>query len=95
MENIQIPHQITVRLVRDNSGFVAELPEYNAHTEAEDIYELFYQVNDLIYSIFDIAPEFRKFIKYIPESGEKFGSKIPSSVFVKKYISSDAKSLFC
>ncbi len=97
MENItMVPRQITVKVIRDVSGvYIAELPDYNAHTEAETIHELYFQVNDLIYGIFDIASEHRKDIKYAPESDSKPSKSLSSNVFFKKYITPDAARTFC
>ncbi len=62
-----IPAYITVQIQKgDSDVFVATLDQYNAVTEASDLNELFFNVNDLIYTIFDIPKKYQKSIQYIP-----------------------------
>ncbi|MEK7576989.1 MAG: hypothetical protein AAB492_00035 [Patescibacteria group bacterium] len=67
MKKIYIPRHIHVQIEKGDTGaLVATLPSFDAVTEASDLSELFFNVNDLIYSIFDIPKRLQKNIQYIP-----------------------------
>lgn len=55
MDDLGLPSRIKVKIVRGGSGsYVAELPEYDIHTESESLSGLDYMINDLIYVYFDV-----------------------------------------
>jgi hypothetical protein len=63
----KLPEQIAVRVRKGSSGcLLAELPEYKVFTEAEDLNNLFLQVNDLIYTYFDVPRKFHDQISFMP-----------------------------
>jgi len=60
-----LPERIKVEIIKGTSGcLIAELSEYDASTEADSFEELEYNVNDLIYTLFDIPKSFQKKIWY-------------------------------
>ena len=45
----KLPHVIKVRIIKGSSGvFLAELPEYDIHTEADSRSGLDFMINDLM-----------------------------------------------
>lgn len=67
MNKIKLPRKINVNVTRGISGsFVAELNDYSQVTEAKTLNELFINVNDLIYTIFDVPKKLQEKIRYIP-----------------------------
>jgi len=55
MDDLGLPTKIKVKIVRGSSGsYVAELPEYDIHTESDSESGLDYMINDLIYAYFDV-----------------------------------------
>lgn len=67
MVKISLPKQIKVKVQKCSHGkFMAELPDYNSHTEANSEMELLYMVNDLIMSIFDVPQNLHGKIFYKP-----------------------------
>lgn len=89
---LNLPESISVRIARVASGAViAELPEYNAHTEADNLFELQFMVNDLIYCIFNVPSALRKNVKYLPSSSQIKTS--PQSFL--KFVSQDRIKSFC
>lgn len=55
MNDLGLPPKIKVKIVKGNSGsYVAELPEYDIHTESDSPNGLDYMINDLIYAYFDV-----------------------------------------
>ena len=62
-----LPAHIAVQIQKGDSGvLVATLNEFNAVTEANDLNELFFNVNDLIYTIFDIPKKYQNEIQFLP-----------------------------
>lgn len=63
---IKLPENIKIRVLRGEMGkYIAELIDYNVFTEADNLCELDYLINDLIYIYFDVPVKMRKNIKYI------------------------------
>lgn len=73
MNNItELPNKILVKIMRDKSGvFVAELPEYDLHTEADTIWDLISNINDIIKLYFDIPKDKLSGIVFIPSIAKK------------------------
>lgn len=66
-KKMPLPAYIAVQIQKGDSGiFIASLDQYNAVTEASDLNELFFNVNDLIYTIFDIPKKYQKNIQFLP-----------------------------
>lgn len=62
-----LPATIAVHIQKGDSGaLVAMFDEFNAVTEASDLNELFFNVNDLIYTIFDIPQKYQNEIQFLP-----------------------------
>lgn len=56
---LKLPRIIKVRIIQGKSGaFIAELPEYGIHTEADSRRGLDYMINDLIYAYFDVPKKY-------------------------------------
>lgn len=67
INKMSLPSTIAVHIQKGDSGaLVAMLDEYNAVTEASDLNELFFNVNDLIYTIFDIPKKYQNEIQFLP-----------------------------
>lgn len=63
----KIPNSIGVDVKKGDRGvLIAELPKYSIFTEANDLNELFIQVNDLIYTYFDIPKKYHNKICFVP-----------------------------
>ena len=67
---LELPSKIKVGIFKSVMGtYIAELPEYDLHTEADTIEELAFNINDLIYAYFDVDKEYQKDIWYRPLDG--------------------------
>jgi len=77
----QLPKAIKVKIIKGKSGcFIAELPEYDISTEADSELGLQYNINDLIYTFFDVPKKYRGKIWYQPSQRNKTsfsGIKVP------------------
>lgn len=63
----KLPQFIKVDVKKSTTGIlIADLPELNIFTEANDLNELFINVNDLIYTFFDIPKKYHDQIRFIP-----------------------------
>jgi len=70
----KLPKKVSVVVFKGKSGsLLARLPEYEVFTEADNLNDLIFQVNDLIYTYFDVPKEFQDDIQYLPskEAQEK------------------------
>lgn len=63
----KLPQKIKVKIYKDDSGYVAELLQYNIHTEASSKEELEYMINDLIYEYFGIPRKYQHMIRYVAD----------------------------
>ncbi len=69
---LSLPQKIKVSVVKSNSGvLLAELPEYDVFTEADNLNHLYFQVNDLICTYFDIPKELQDEIRFVPPLSEQ------------------------
>jgi hypothetical protein len=67
IKKMSLPAQIEVQIQKGDSGvLIATLDEYSSVTEANDLNELFFNVNDLIYTIFDIPKKYQNEIQFLP-----------------------------
>lgn len=63
----KLPDIIKVKIKRSKSGiYLAKLPEYDIFTEADSRIELDFNINDLIYTFFDVPKQFQGKIIYRP-----------------------------
>ncbi len=63
----KIPKSLKVDVKKGETGvLIAELPTLGVFTEAEDLNELFINVNDLIYTYFDIPKKYQDKICFVP-----------------------------
>ena len=63
----KLPRELSVQVRKGESGILlADLPELYLFTEAEDLNELFFTVNDLIITYFNIPKKFQNKINYSP-----------------------------
>lgn len=64
---MSLPAHVAVQIQKGDSGaLIATLDQYNAVTEASDLNELFFNVNDLIYTIFDVPKKYQNDIQFLP-----------------------------
>lgn len=73
MKNIiKLPDKILVKIIKDKSGvFVAELPEFDLHTEADSVWELISNINDIVKLYFDIPENSLNSVVYTPPMIDK------------------------
>ncbi len=63
----KLPNKIAVDIKKGESGtYLAYLPEYDIFTEADNPTHLFFQVNDLIYTFFEIPKKNQHKVCFIP-----------------------------
>jgi len=63
----KLPEKIAVEIKKGESGrYLAYLPEFDIFTEANNPAHLFFQVNDLIYTFFDISKKYQSQVCFIP-----------------------------
>ncbi|MEK7571081.1 MAG: hypothetical protein AAB553_02295 [Patescibacteria group bacterium] len=63
----KLPQYIKVDVKKSTTGIlIADLPELDIFTEANDLNELFINVNDLIYTFFDIPKKYHDQVRFIP-----------------------------
>lgn len=76
--NILLPAQIKVKVTREKSGsYFAELPEYDVFTEADNLSELVFNINDLVYTYFDIPRKDRGRVWYAPPLKQRKEEEFP------------------
>ena len=93
--HFKLPSKIKVRRFRGESGvFIAELPDFDVFTEADNIWELDAQINDLIFTFFDTPEELQKQIRYVQEEPSQKPSDIEKLLFFQKFISSDLEQAY-
>lgn len=74
----KLPSQIQVRIKKEKiGGFFAELPEYDIFTEADSLNGLIINVNDLVYTYFDLPKKDRGKIWYMPPLEQQRKEKFP------------------
>lgn len=63
-----LPNKIEVKVMKNprTGVFIAELPEYDIFTESDSFNELIFQVNDLIYTYFEVPKKSHGNIWYMP-----------------------------
>lgn len=83
----QLPSAIHVDVSKGTSGvLLAKLTQYNIFTEADSLNDLFLQVNDLIYTYFDVPKKYQGQITYIPPKTIQYELvKIASQTTTKSY----------
>lgn len=63
----KIPNSLKADVKKGETGvLIAELPAFGVFTEADDLNELFINVNDLIYTYFDIPKRYQDKICFVP-----------------------------
>lgn len=91
---LKLPERIKVNITKGSSGvFIAELPEYDISTEADQICDLDDLINDLIWVYFDVPKEYRSVIRYVPAETKK-EIDIRSHLIFQKFYSSEVGRLF-
>lgn len=69
---LKIPQSIRVEVTKGSSGcLLAELPKFDIFTEADNLNHLFFQVNDLIYTHFNIPKKYQDEIYFRPPKEEQ------------------------
>lgn len=65
---LQLPKEIKVKTIKTKEGnYIAELPEYDAFTQAKSREELSFLINDLIFTLFDVPKAAQSGIWYKPK----------------------------
>ena len=76
MDSLRLPNQIEVKIKKEKDGTLfAELPEFGVFTEADSVGELIFNVNDLIYSFFDVKSSSRGKFCYLPHLKKQIEAK--------------------
>ena len=95
MKSLNLPPRIKVRVIEGGEGkFVAELPEYNIHTEADSRSGLDFMINDLIYAYFDVPKKYWSKLWYRPEVIGPQEVDLKKLFLYQKYIASNSTGLF-
>jgi len=83
-----LPSKVRVKVVREKSGnYFAELPEYDVFTEAGSVFGLIFNINDLIYTLFDIPKRDRAKVWYAPPFKQRKQEEFPvNPVLFKAFI---------
>jgi hypothetical protein len=69
---LKLPPIIKAKILKTKEGtFIAELPKYDIFTEADNLLELDYNINDLIYTFFDVPKKYRGKIIYCRREKQK------------------------
>lgn len=78
----KLPSKIKVKIVRNlkTGVFLAELPEYDVFTESDSFSGLVFQVNDLIYTFFEVPKKFHGRFIYYPPQGNALEEQKPLPV---------------
>ncbi|MEK7119308.1 MAG: hypothetical protein AAB457_01990 [Patescibacteria group bacterium] len=64
----KLPDRIKVSVIKGESGaLLARLPDYEVFTESDNLNDLVFQVNDLIYTFFDVPKKYHDDIFFQPE----------------------------
>lgn len=72
MDYKELPSKIKAQVTKERSGILfAELPDYGIFTQADTPLELFINVNDLIYSYFDVPQKYWGKLWYAPALEEQ------------------------
>lgn len=72
MDYKELPLKIKAQVTKEKSGILfAELPDYGIFTQADNPLELFLNVNDIIYSYFDIPQKDWGKVWYAPAIKEQ------------------------
>jgi len=88
----KIPKYLTVNVQKGESGaLIAEVSDLGVTTEANDLNELFINVNDLIYTYFDIPKKYQDQIQFIPNITARMELVKTASEEYKKDKSEDVK----
>ena len=90
-----VPAKVKVIVFHGKSAWIAEVPEYDLHTEADSPVELEFMLNDLLFTFFDVPPQYRRHIRFIPEKPkETLDINSKKSLVFQKFLAPDAFRLF-
>jgi len=90
-----VPAKVKVKVFRGKSAWIAEIPEFDLHTEADSPIELEFMVNDLLFTFFDVPPRYRRQIRFVPEKPrEAIDISDKKSLIFQKFLAPDAFRLF-
>lgn len=92
-QSLLVPEKVRVMILRGESGaYIAELPDFDVHTEADSPAELMFMINDLLYAYFEVPKHLRMFVRYVPEKPEDaLGISNRKDILFRKFISSEAQ----
>ena len=96
MNNLNLPLIIKVRISKGKSGyFLAELPEYSIHTEADSLSGLDFMINDLVYAYFNVSKKYWGKIWYRKkELKSKPQADLSKLLLYQQFIASNAVPMF-
>lgn len=93
-KRLNLPSSIQVNISKGTSGvWIANLPEYDIFTEADNIWEIDNLINDLVFTYFDVPKELQASVRYVP-SQPKDEISIGDHLILQKFISSEAERIF-
>lgn len=83
----KIPKYLKVDVKKGETGvLIAALPTLGVSTEAEDLNELFLNVNDLVYTYFDISKKYQEGVCFVPNvAAREILVKIASEPKTKRF----------
>lgn len=95
MKNISLPEKIKVKIIAGKSGvYIAELPDYDIHTEADSRRGLDFMINDLIYAYFCVPKKNWGKIWYKEETTKpESENNLRKLLLYQQYIASNSKCL--
>ena len=90
----KLPQTITVKIAKTVEGnFIAELPEYEeVFTQASNLEQLDFNVNDLIMAYFDVPREYHNFIWYRPKESKSETDKIKTPLHFQMLLAKNLPS---
>lgn len=89
-----LPDSIQVTISKGESGvWIANIPDYDIFTEADNFWEIDDLINDLVFTYFDVPKELQASIRYVA-SQPKQKLSIGDHLILQKFISSEAERIF-
>lgn len=93
-KDLKLPDSIKVRISLVETGYFAELPEYDIFTQANTLDELDFMINDLIMVFFDVPESLRSSVQYVNVNAKHNKIDLASHLIFQKFISSEAIAIF-
>ena len=96
MNKLRLPTVIKVKVVKGKEGgYIAEMPEYDMHTESDSLSGLDYMINDLIYAYFDVPKKYWGKIWYRAQEARPRPEIVLKKLLqYQQFISTNSRELF-